>query len=286
MINRLALNLILLLILFCSNVLFSQTNILSVDNRIKFANHLFNENDFLRAFEEYRFAAEKSDNDTIVFKIAECFRNMRRFSEAKDAYKSISFNSPLEEVSRLFYYRTAFENKDYELIKKIDKEDFLYPMKFEKEISTIKSLSYLLSDGYMPDKEDFVTTFPKPLREKFAEFYDFKIHPPKKSPLKAALLSAVVPGLGKVYTGNYSDGITSFIFTGLLTYLAYDNFQSDHQFRAYTFSALAGYFYAGNIYGSAAAAHIHNAKIKMEFRTSIENIIKLNDLFLPKVELW
>lgn len=82
----------------------------------------------------------------------------------------------------------------------------------------------------------------------------------KKSTLLAAVLSALLPGAGKIYTGDYGDGITALAFTGLLAGLAVTNFNAKHLFRGWLFSGLAASYYAGTIYGSAAAAVLRNEK--------------------------
>ena len=57
------------------------------------------------------------------------------------------------------------------------------------------------------------------------------------------------------------------LFTGVFTFLAVNNFRNDHPTRGWIFSGLAAYFYAGNIYGSAAAAQNYNAAVKFTFDT-------------------
>lgn len=81
---------------------------------------------------------------------------------------------------------------------------------------------------------------------------------PQKSPLLAGILSTVVPGLGKVYTGHTVDGVLSFVSIATLTYAAVDGFISEGSgsVRGYIYGCLAGGLYLGNIYGSALSASI------------------------------
>jgi TM2 domain-containing membrane protein YozV len=102
--------------------------------------------------------------------------------------------------------------------------------------------------------------------------------------LFASLLSALIPGLGKVYSNEISDGIFSFLATGLLSYLAYDNFKADHRFRGWLFTGLASIFYVGNIYGSYAAAQIFNAQVKYDFNLRLDSFIKSNNYFIPEYD--
>lgn len=81
---------------------------------------------------------------------------------------------------------------------------------------------------------------------------------PMKSPLLAGLLSTVIPGLGKVYTGYPTDGLLSLISIATFSYASYDGFSSggSSSTRGWVFGALAGGLYLGNIYGSALSASI------------------------------
>ena len=102
--------------------------------------------------------------------------------------------------------------------------------------------------------------------------------------MTAAILSALIPGAGKIYTGEIGDGITSLIVTALTTCLAITNFKADHKFRGWLFSGLAAFFYAGNIYGSAASAQIYKARIQFNFDKDVKLFFEQRNYFLPKID--
>jgi hypothetical protein len=79
---------------------------------------------------------------------------------------------------------------------------------------------------------------------------------PHKSPALAAALSAVIPGLGRVYVGRWQDGIFSFFLVGLASGLAAQGFHEDgtSSVRGWILASTAGLLYAGNVYGSAVGA--------------------------------
>jgi len=92
---------------------------------------------------------------------------------------------------------------------------------------------------------------------------------PQKSELLAGILSAILPGSGYVYAGQYGDGLTAFLLNGLFiagTVTAVQN-------AWYPAAALTGGiglpFYVGNIYGSANAAKKYNNRIRREMRARI-----------------
>ena len=80
----------------------------------------------------------------------------------------------------------------------------------------------------------------------------------KKSPLAAGLMSAVLPGSGKVYAGKLGGGIAAFLATGIMGAQAYEGYRKggtrDAQFLV--FGSLFTIFYMGNIWGSALAVRV------------------------------
>jgi hypothetical protein len=79
---------------------------------------------------------------------------------------------------------------------------------------------------------------------------------PRKSPVLAAALSMVVPGLGRVYIGRWPDGLMSFLVIGSTAFLAGQGFyaQGEGSVRGWILGGLAGLLYVGNVYGSAVGA--------------------------------
>ncbi|MFO7873224.1 MAG: hypothetical protein R6U62_01940 [Bacteroidales bacterium] len=101
---------------------------------------------------------------------------------------------------------------------------------------------------------------------------------PLRSPFVGGLLSAAVPGLGKVYAGKSAEGIVSFLYMaalGLTTYDFYDG--AGLKSPLFILSAsVTGLFYAGNIVGSATAVRRANN----EFRHEMDQRI-LFDMHIP-----
>jgi hypothetical protein len=84
-----------------------------------------------------------------------------------------------------------------------------------------------------------------------------------------------------MYVGEWGDGITGFLLTGLFAFLAYDNFKADQNTRAWIFTGIGAFFYAGNIYGSIAATQIYNAKINFDFQNGLNLFLQQENYFLP-----
>jgi len=252
-----------------------------VPNRIKFGNHLFCSGDYIRAVDEYREVLTKKNNDTVRFKLSLSLNEIGKYSEAEDNLKSLFVASSLINEAKLEYYKTLYLRNDFNLFREELRNPVYLPDKYLRDIYKLKSITYLYPGQALPDSSAFFKPFNEYESKELLKFYLRKKYPDYKSAATAALLSAVVPGLGKIYTGKYTDGITSFLLTGVLTYLSIDNFNADHQVRAWLFAGLAAYFYAGNIYGSAASAQIYNAGIKFNFENDLKFYLNKNNNLMP-----
>jgi len=80
----------------------------------------------------------------------------------------------------------------------------------------------------------------------------------RKSPVVAGALSAVIPGLGLVYSGNNGQALSSFIRVAAMGALSIESLSklgpTHPQFIA--FASLFSFFYIGNIWGSALSVQI------------------------------
>lgn len=259
-------------------------NLHSRESIKKFADYLFCQRDYLRAYEEYEKYHPAGSDDTVKFKMALSLRNLDRFRKAEEMFISLGDNSNLSDQAKLELFKTRFFSSDYTGLKNLFRGYSNFPEKYSRQIRGLYYLSFLYSDGNLPDEESFLQAFPVEHRDQLKEFYLCKKDPPYRSPVTAAVFSAIIPGSGKIYTKNYGDGITSFIVTGLMGYLAYDNFKSNHNFRGWAFSSLAAFFYAGNIYGSAASAQIFNAAVSYDFSNQLTLFLNKNHYFLAEDE--
>jgi TM2 domain-containing membrane protein YozV len=145
------------------------------------------------------------------------------------------------------------------------------------------NFSFLFTEDKLPSQEELISPFDSLERPLIRDFYYSKIDPSYRSPVTASIISTLIPGGGKIYTGEYGDGIMAFIATGLFAFLAYDNFKANHDFRGWLFTGLGTFFYAGNIYGSYASAEIYNARINFEFKAKLNLYLDDKNYFIPEV---
>ncbi|MFW6019162.1 MAG: hypothetical protein ACOCPM_01150 [Bacteroidales bacterium] len=95
-----------------------------------------------------------------------------------------------------------------------------------------------------------------------------------KKPWLSLGLSAIIPGMGKVYSGYWKDGLVSLLFVGLSGWQAYRGFDQNGMKSAYgwIYSGISFGFYLGNLYGSGKAANKFNDKQNRKIFDQVEKI--------------
>jgi len=93
----------------------------------------------------------------------------------------------------------------------------------------------------------------------------------RKSPVIAGLLSAFVPGLGKVYVGNNGQAIASFLSVGVIGGIAIENYLKQGLWHPQTiaFGLMTSIFYVGNIWGSALSVQVVRNERRNENKNNI-----------------
>lgn len=281
--NRLKRVLLFLLFGFIvMNNLFAQKSgdILSTNNRIAFGNFLFCERDYLRAIDEFQSALVNKWNDSLQFKVATSYYRMGIFDKSIFEFQKIHSDVNLIKLANLESIRSFYRLGDY--INLRDKiSNYFIVMGESQKLSKLYHYSLLMDYSDLPEKSIYLSHFDSVEKEKISEFYNWKSDPPYKSPTKAALMSALIPGLGKIYSDEVGDGITAFLFTGLFAYLAVDKFKNDQIASGWLYASIAAFFYSGNIYGSATAAQNYNAGIKFNFDNEVRLYLNEKDQFIP-----
>ncbi len=270
----------LFIFLFTSLILSQQIDFNSPQNIKLFADFLFCNKDYLRAIDEYERYLKMCEDDSIQFKIAYGFLQMGNYQNAIEKFSAIKSNSNFYDAAGIEKLKVFFLANDTSSF--ISEADLLLQSNnpYNNNVLRFKN-SVILFTKNLPAKDILLSPFTFEEKSIISDFYDWKKNPPYKSEQIAGILSTIIPGSGKIYTKNYSDGITAFILTGLFGYLAYSNFEHKHSFRAWVFTGLAAGFYAGNIYGSIASAQIFNARLNFEFDEGVKLFLENNNYFTP-----
>jgi len=97
----------------------------------------------------------------------------------------------------------------------------------------------------------------------------------RKSPAASVALSAVVPGLGKIYSHDWKDGLLSLLFVATNAWQSYRGFSKNgtRSVTGWVFGTLAVGFYSANLFGSWKSAKVYNAKQVDLIRHETESIL-------------
>lgn len=242
-----------------------------------FAQSLQQEGDYARAAVEYQryllLATDATDRDAVLFQVGVCYRfggqpqsAIHYFQRYLEEYP----DSPQASHAYLLISAAYFDQSDYarslETLEKLDSlDDTLRTRKALLRAANYirlkewKNATAVLQD--IPDGETPLLKEAKSLRLLANTGKRIK----RKSPEMAALMSAIVPGSGKIYAGRTMDGAMTMLTLALTGWQAYEGFKDkgSHSVRGWIYGTMFATFYAGNIYGSAAAVKISNdVKIK------------------------
>ena len=250
----------------------------SPENILKFADHLYQEKDYLRAAGEYQryLLHSPQDADSLLYKIGLCYRLSGDTEKAISYFRKIA---PRDSVSPFRFtaaYQIAYtyfldgqhENSLQHLNQILDDTK---NAEEQGKLQILAAFNYLYQKRWshaehvldsMAARDENLNLTASSLSARAREGMNL----PRKSPIMAGLFSAVIPGTGKIYCGEYGDGIYSLIITGITGWLAWDGFRENgiRSVRGWVFGSVCGVFYAGNVYGSAIAARIYNHRLEAD----------------------
>lgn len=100
----------------------------------------------------------------------------------------------------------------------------------------------------------------------------------KRSPLTAGIMSAIIPGAGRIYGGKTGIGIGTFLTSAVFGLQAWEAYRKDgvESARFIIFGSLFSIFYVGNIWGSVFTVKLSNE----EFNNAVNHQI-LVDMHIP-----
>lgn len=95
-----------------------------------------------------------------------------------------------------------------------------------------------------------------------------------KNPWLAGGLSALVPGAGRIYAGDWKNAIFSFLFVGMNAYQSYRGFRDNgiSSPSGWIYGSIGLGFYIGNIYGAVWSTNRINEKKRSQYQRSVEQL--------------
>lgn len=257
------------------------------ENVRKFADFLYEQGDYLRAAGEYQrylfFLSEESEeSEQILYKIALCYRFAGENEQAIRNFEMLLRSRPQSQFANRVLYQigaTYFLMDQFEQSRQFLRKTLPHITDAQQhaEAEQLIGLSCLMQKQWSEAGEIFKTLQGSDviaIREKASVYHGYAeagTHLPRRSPFLAGVLSTIVPGAGRLYTGRIGDALTSLLTVGIAGWQAYDGFHRDgiSSAKGWTLGTLCGIFYIGNIYGSVVSARVYNQDVEDEFLATI-----------------
>lgn len=279
-----------LLLSTSSSIITEDTNYFKSERLLKFAEHLYEEEDYLRAageFKRYLFSCDSAskNRDEILYRIGISYRKAGKFDEALEYHKQVISEYPESPITSSACYQISltehlmenFEESNQNVSYCLNK---VFDRKTEMKLKQIRSLNYLMAGNWNKAYKYLKKSEPiskDTLTRNLEKFAVEGLNLSRKNPAIAGILSSVIPGSGKLYCGRPADGFFSLLTIGLTGWQAYEGFKKDGQnsIKGWALGTLGGILYLGNIYGSVVAADIYNREKKDELLTEIKLRVKI-----------
>jgi hypothetical protein len=248
-------------------------NLYDASHSIQYASHLYSTKQYLYSAIEYkRLAAFFPSNDTIKYKVMHSYRL-----------------AGYPDSGRVFGYSILPFSKSNELVLT------------EMEKALILTHRYMAADSVIsnaPDSLHYKKYFfynsvlsgnwnaaryrinhdPEALgnnAEAWKDLLHRQEHPRHKSPGVALVMSTVIPGSGKMYSGEWKDGLFALLLVGSSAYESYVGFHArgTRSVLGWVFGGLTIGFYGGNIYGSYQSAKRFNERQITNIHDEAERLV-------------
>jgi hypothetical protein len=245
----------------------------SPKNSKAFANYLLLAQDYNLATQELeRLHFMHPQNDTLQWQLIRAYRLAGEYEKGVQRFRDFYYNFPPQAPVNITqeYYATLLRLQNFGLAQQLVNRytGFKSPFKEKQQAGILLQQGQYDSTAALISHYGITDPVLLSLSKRSKNL-------PRKSPFLSGTLSALVPGLGKVYTGNWQDGLIAFVFVGANAFGAYRGFRAQgvNSFYGWFFTATGTAFYASNIYGSVKAARVYNNRYKNNFTQDVERYL-------------
>lgn len=235
-----------------------EQNLFDETHTIAFARHLYYSGQYTFAIDEFERALFfNNNNDSIKYYLLNSYLKAGKFNDGMNATRRL-FPDRMYSDNRVILIQSKFliASKSNALLEyaqtvKRDTLKTLMHMQWALQQADWKTAQQMYSNGTRKDQ---------PLFEPFTQVIEQSKHVKHRSGFVAGAMSAIVPGSGKVYTGNWKDGAISLIMLSATSFQAIRGYNRNgfDSAKFWIFGTLSAGFYLGNIYGSAKSAQKFN----------------------------
>ncbi len=242
---------------------YSQENLFDETNTRKFADYLLESGQYTFAIKEFeRLNYLVPQDQQVRYQLLKSYRLAGLNEEGEQ--RTYRLFEPLKEMPRIHsleFSKMLMNQKKWDRAINFWNQSETLP---ETDKALLESTVHVFNSDFVKARERLATLTDTSnfMLQGYRSIIDRGINSPKKSPLLAGVLSTLIPGLGKAYTGDWKDGIVSLIFTGGMAFQAVRKFNQfgANNYRPWVYTAIGSGFYLGNIYGSVKSAKNKNRK--------------------------
>jgi hypothetical protein len=235
------------------------------EQAVKFADYLTSTRQYkVATWELERLLFSYPGIDTIQLRLIRVLRMDQSFDLGIRLLRGYFFENPgLQDQAEFAreYTRLNFFANNYQETHHFLSQNQALPIFYRNNISLA---SLLLSDSW--DEAAVFSASASELTPSLLVAQSMSEKVRFKSSFLAGAMSTVIPGSGKIYTGQWKDGLLAFVFVAANGYSAYRGFSKSGVSSGYGwfFTAVGTSFYIGNIYGSARSAKVANLRKKQK----------------------
>lgn len=236
--------------------------------------------DLYRAISTFKRSEVLAENDSsrlleLSYFMIYCYYLGEKYYDAVKTFESsdlmnvdLSF-SPHHDLL-LVLLKSYMEIGDAEKSTKIQN---LLEKNYPKTHKDVK-ISLALQSGDLATLHAFSHEYP--YLESLSEHY----HLNKKSPMKAQVFNAILPGMGYWYLGLHKSAFSSFLFNSLFIYTSLHFFREGNIAAGILSSCFEFGWYVGSIYGAGESAKYYNERIYEKYASGIAEQHKHTPTFM------
>lgn len=217
-----------------------------------FADHLYEQEDYGAALNEYRryvFLADSADA-LARERIVECLTRLARYEEAITEAGKIEAADRRDYTRGSVFFLAGAMDSSRACLERV-------AVPYRDDARRMIGLAYA-SEYRFGEAARYITIPHHP--------------PPLKKPLLGALFSAL-PGAGHMYAGRWGDGFYSLLMIGTGALLSYYYHDRDEDIKFGLAFGTTLLLYAGNIYGGINAVRIYNRSAQESY---LQRILEMN----------
>ena len=246
--------------LVCPSVSLAQ-DLFDEENTLRYANYLYNQGNYALAIPEFeRLVFYNPEEIRYKAQLVESYFNTGEYQQVEtsiDRWTADIVEYPLS----LYYLKSRLRLGEFTVAQQVvNSDEYQFP---KEEIPSISIATLGLSGEWDKASEvcrDTPTAYHSVTFQNYCQVVGEAQNFNEKNKFVAAGLSMLIPGLGKVYTKDYVDGIANLLFVGATAFQSYRGFKNDdiNDLQGWIYGGAALSFYLGNIYGSWLAANRYN----------------------------